>query len=415
VATVRESDVSEVLKPAAGWELGGMLQDALDRQIPLEVMGSGSKMQCGRPTQTAATISTLSMRGIWLYEPTELVMSARAGTPLAQVEAELAAQGQLLAFEPIDIGPTTGGTKGTQTIGSVFATNMSGARRIHAGAARDHLLGLEAVNGRGDVFRAGGRVMKNVTGYDLCRALCGSWGTLSVLTEVTFKVLPMAEDAATLVYSGLPDEIGVEVMCGALRLPYEVSGTAHIPERLAARLQHDGLGALGSSITALRIENFSKSVAYRSARLAEELKVYGEPQILGASDSAQFWSEMRQLSVLPYDAETCLWKISTAPKQGPKIVAAIKRHMPAEALYDWSGGLVWVEVPASADAGASDIRRAVAVNGGHATLIRADAAVRASVEVFQPQSPAVEKLMRGIKATFDPHGLFNPGRMYAAI
>lgn len=407
--------MSETYRPAAGWELSSILVDAVAREIPIEIVGSGSKRHVGRPTQTAATVSTSSMRGISMYEPTELVMAARAGTPLVQIEAELAAQGQMLPFEPIDMGPTSGGSAGTQTIGAAFACNLSGARRISAGAARDHLLGLEGVNGRAEIFKSGGRVMKNVTGYDLCRGLSGSWGTLAVMTDVTFKLLPAPEDTATLIYTDLPDDIGVELLCGGLRLPYEVSGTVHLPEKVAGRLEHEGLRGLGKSITALRLENFSRSVTYRSQAIREELKVYGDPIIISASDSLQFWSELRRLSVLPYSRETCLWRISTAPKKGPKIVAAIRRHMPTEVFYDWSGGLIWVEVVASADAGASDIRRAVAVHGGHATLIRADPAVRASVEVFQPQSPAVERLIAGIKSAFDPHGLFNPGRMYANI
>ncbi|MDX2288413.1 MAG: FAD-binding protein [Hyphomicrobiaceae bacterium] len=404
-----------MLRPATAWELQSMLQPFIDRQQPVEVAGSGSKRGLGRPMQTAATISTASMHGIWLYEPTELVMSAHGGTPLAQIEAQLAANNQMLAFEPIDLGPTTGGRRGTQTIGSVFATNASGSRRIAAGAARDHLLGIEAVNGRAEIFRNGGRVMKNVTGYDLCRGLAGSWGTLAVLTEVTFKVLPWPEDAATLVYTGLPDDIAVEVMCAAMRLPFEVSGTVHLYETVTRRLEHAGLASQKSSLTLIRIENFAKSVRYRIDAIRGALKVYGDPMVLTMDDTLKLWGELRQLSVMPHDPATCLWRVSTAPTKGPKVVAAIKRHMPAEVMYDWSGGLIWIEVPASADAGASDIRRAVAVHGGHATLIRAAPDVRATVEVFQPQVPANERIMAGLKAAFDPYRLLNPGRMYVNI
>ncbi len=407
--------MSDILRAATAWELQTILQPYIERQMPVEIMGSGSKTRIGRPMQTAATISTASMHGIWMYEPTELVMSAHAGTPLAQVEAELHANNQMLAFEPIDLGPATGGRRGTQTIGSVFACNASGSRRIATGAARDHLLGIEAVTGRGDLIRSGGRVMKNVTGYDICRTLAGSWGTLAVLTEVTFKVLPAPETSATLVYLGLPDDIGVEVMCAAMRLPYEVSGTVHLPQSLARRLENTMLADQKQAITALRVENFDASVAYRCGKLRDALKVYGEPITIGSTGSLDFWGELRRLSILPHNEERCLWRVSTAPTQGPKVVAAIRRHMPAEAFYDWSGGLIWIEVPASADAGASDIRRAVAVHGGHATLIRADAAARSAVEVFQPQSPLAEKLMRGVKETFDPLRILNPGRMYANL
>ncbi|MEL7049290.1 MAG: FAD-binding protein, partial [Pseudomonadota bacterium] len=364
--------MSETLRPAAGWELESMIAPYIERRQPLEIVGSGSKRSIGRPMQAAATIATSSMRGVFLYEPTELVMAAHSGTPIAQIEADLAGQGQVLAFEPIDLGPTVGGARNTQTIGAVFSANVSGPRRIVAGAARDHLLGIEGVNGAGELFKSGGRVMKNVTGYDLCRGLSGSWGTLACLTQLTFKVLPMAEDAITLVYPGLTEDIAIELLCAAMQLPFEVSGTAHLPVNVAARLENASLRGLGQSITLLRIENFKSSVIYRSQKLIEALRIYGLPEQLDFSETLDLWAELRRLSVMPFSRDTCLWKISTAPMKGPVVTAAIRRHMPAEAYYDWSGGLIWLEVAASADAGASDIRRAVAVHGGHATLIRAE-------------------------------------------
>jgi len=403
------------MRPAAGWELQNMLMPYAEQASPVVVTGSGSKKAIGREVEAVGEVTTSSMRGIWLYEPAELVMSAQTGTSIAQIEAELATNNQMLAFEPIDLGPATGGQPGLTSIGAAFSTNMSGSRRILAGAARDHLLGLEAVNGRAELFKAGGRVMKNVTGYDICRALCGSWGTLAVLTEVTFKVMPFPDDALTLVYPGLPDDIAVEVMCAAMRLPYEVSGTVHLQKSLASRLEQQELAGIGQSLTLLRIENFPKSIAYRKEAIKTELKVYGDPMELDMLPTLSLWSEMRRLSVLPFHPETCLWRISTLPAKAPKIVAAISRHMPAGTMFDWSGGLIWIEVQASADAGASDIRRAVAVHGGYATLIRAEPDVRQSVEVFHPQAPATEKLMRGLKSVFDPQRILNPGRMYATI
>jgi len=406
--------LSELQRPAADWELQFMVAGCAEKQIPIEVVGSGSKRAVGRPMDSAMTITTASLKGIMLYEPSELVMSARAGTPLSFIESELAARGQMLAFEPIDIGPTTGGPKGSQTIGAVFATNLSGARRVQCGAARDHLLGVKAVNGRGEVFQAGGRVMKNVTGYDVCRGLAGSWGTLAVLTEVTFKVVPWPETAATVIFVGLPDNLAVELLCAAMALPVEVSGAVHLQAPVAARLAHPGLKTMGKSVTALRIENFAVAVATRKQQLKEALKVYGKALELDHRETLEFWGELRRLSVMP-NRQTLLWRISTKPTMAPKLVAAIKRYMPAEAFYDWAGGLVWLEVPATADAGTAEIRRAAAVHGGHATLIRAEPSVRASVQVFQPLSPAVERLTRGLKAAFDPAGILNPGRMYANV
>ncbi|MBL8565404.1 MAG: FAD-binding protein [Hyphomicrobiaceae bacterium] len=406
--------MSEPLRPAADWELASMIASFASRNQPIEIVGNRTKARVGRPMQTAATITTQSLRGIKLYEPTELVMSAQAGTPLAQIEAELAGNRQMLAFEPIDLGPATGGVAGVQSVGGVFAANLSGPRRVTAGAARDHLIGVKGVNGRSEVFKSGGRVMKNVTGYDIARGLAGSWGTLAVMTELTFKVLPWPESATTLVYAGLPDEFAIELLCAAMGTPYEVSGAAHLSAGLSRRLGHSSLAAAGAALTAVRVENFTQSVAYRKQRLADVLSAYGAPIELDYGETLAFWGELRQLRVLS-DMPSCLWRISTSPRNGPKVVAAIRRHMTAEAYYDWSGGLVWLEVPASADAGASDIRRAVAVHGGHATLIRADPQVRSSVDVFQPQTPTLERLTRNLKAAFDPQGILNPGRMYAGV
>lgn len=406
--------MKEPLRPVTDWELASMIASFGAQKQPVEIVGNGSKSDAGRPMQTSATITTKGLRSIKLYEPTELVMSAEAGASLTMIEAELAAHGQMLAFEPIDLGPAIGSPAGQQTIGGVFATNLSGPRRVVAGAARDHLIGAKAVNGRAEMFKSGGRVMKNVTGYDVARGLAGSWGTLGVLTEVTFKVLPWPESAVTLLYPGLTDDLAVEMMCASMGTPFEVSGAVHLSEALAGRLTMLPSNASRTAITALRIENFVPSVAYRKDQLAQQLKIYGAPQELDYEASLKFWNELRRLSVVT-DQTSALWRISTSPTNAAKLVSAIRKHMTAEAYYDWSGGLIWLEVPTTADAGASDIRRAVAVHGGHATLIRADAEIRASVEVFQPQTPVLERITRNLKSAFDPQGLLNPGRMYAGI
>jgi glycolate oxidase FAD binding subunit len=318
----------------------------------------------------------------------------------------------MLAFEPIELAMLNGGEANQGTVAGMFAANLAGARRIRVGAPRDHLLGVRGVNGRGEIFKSGGRVMKNVTGYDLCRGLAGSWGTLAVMSEVTFKVVPAPEDTATLILLGLPDEIAVEVLCAAMATPYEVSGAVHLQPQIVARLWHEGLRRQGQALTALRIENFAKSVAYRSGKLKDHLKAYGEIHDLDRENSLAFWGELRQLSVLQ-GSDAPLWRISTPPSAGPKVVSAIAAYMESRAFYDWSGGLVWIEVLSTTDAGAADIRRVIATHGGHATLIRAEPQVRSAVEVFQPLEAGLQKLTRKIKAAFDPAGILNPGRMYA--
>ncbi len=256
--------------------------------------------------------------------------------------------------------------------------------------------------------------MKNVTGYDLCRGLAGSWGTLAVLSEVTFKVLPAPEDTGTLVLFGLPDEFAVEVLCTAMGSPFEVSGAVHLQRSLATRLEHQPLASQGEAVTAIRIESFAKSVVYRKGRLKDLLKVYGEIHELDRQSSLRFWGELRRTSVLQ-GIDAPVWRISTAPTAAPKVVAAISGYMECRAFYDWSGGLVWAEVLPTTDAGAADVRRVIATHGGHATLIRAAPDVRAAVEVFQPLEAGLEKLSRRLKAAFDPAGILNPGRMYPGI
>ena len=403
----------DLLRPAAEWELQTMIAKLASSRQRAEVVGHGALRNLGRATDADTVITTASMRGITLYEPTELVMSARAGTPLFEIESELASRGQMLPFEPVDLGPATGAPAGALSAGGIFATNISGSRRIASGGARDHLLGVRAVNGRAELFKAGGRVMKNVTGLDVARGLTGSWGTLAVLTEVTFKVVPLPESLVTLVFRGLPDDLAIETLTVAMGTPYEVTGSAHLPKNVAARLTQPRLKRLGDAVTLLRLENFAASLDYRKDKLAEALKVYGTPLELNPEESWNLWNELRTLSVMPFSNQTSLWRISTTPTKAPEIVAAIQKFMPSEAFYDWSGGLVWLEVPAAADAGAADVRRAVAVRGGHATLIRAAPEVRAVVDVFEPMKPEIERLSRGIKDAFDPAGVLNRGRMYA--
>jgi glycolate oxidase FAD binding subunit len=355
-------------------------------------------------------LSTRAMKGITLYEPAEMVMSARAGTPVAEVMTLLAKSNQTLAFEPCEYAGILGTDAQSATIGSVFAMNASGSRRVLAGAARDHLIGVRAVSGQGELFKSGGRVMKNVTGYDLAKGVAGSWGTLALLTEVTFKVVPVPQSTATLVLVGLPDEIAIEVLCTAMGTPFEVSGAVHLQKAVASGLDHSGVRGQAKAITALRLENMPASITYRKDKLAKLLAAYGKVDFLDNSNSLAFWDELRRLSVFGQSSGQ-IWRISTAPDKGPKVVDAISRYMPCRAFYDWSGGLVWLEVTPTSDAGTADVRRVVATHGGHATLMRADLSVRAAVDVFQPLEPGVLKLTRRLKTTFDPAGVLNPGRM----
>ena len=392
-------------------ELAQLVGEAARTRWTLEVAGSGTKRRVGRPMEVSGVLTTRNLRGITLSEPTEQVISARSGTLLAALEAELAKNHQQLACEPIDLGPMLGEPAGQTSVGGMVATNLSGSRRIQRGAVRDQLLGLRCVNGRGEVFKWGGRVMKNVTGYDLCRTLAGSWGTLGIFTELTLRAIPKAEETRTLVLLGQPDAIAIDAMCQALATPYEVSGTIHLDASLARRLRSPAVARTDTSLTALRIENFSPAVATRAERLKDLFGPYGQLVELDHPQSLAFWEELRQLSFLQGSTDP-VWRISTKPKLGPRLVESVRRYRECRAAYDWSGGLIWLEIPDAGDAGADDIRRVVATIGGHATLIRAISGVRQTVPVFPPLEAAVQRLSDGIKQSFDPLHILNPGRLY---
>jgi glycolate oxidase FAD binding subunit len=404
--TLKARDVKDV-EDAVQWALGA--------GKALEIVGGGSKRAIGRPAQTDLTLDLSGLSGVTLYEPEELVLSARAGTPLAEIEALIAAQGQMLAFEPMDYAPLLGAPAGRATIGGVLAANLSGPRRLKAGAARDHFLGFAAVSGRGESFKSGGRVVKNVTGYDLCKVMAGSWGTLAALAEVTIKVLPWPEAEETVTVLGLDDRTAVAAMGAATGSAAEVSGAAHLPIKVAPQAL---AGADATrAVTALRLEGVPASIAHRRRMLEGLLQPSGTLTVLAAQESRALWRKIRD--VTPFagggTANAPVWRISTTPSRGAELGGMIASATDAALLYDWAGGLVWAALPASDDAGASLVRRAVAACGGHATLIRADAAVRAAVPVFEPQEAALAALTKRVKESFDPSGVLNPGRMWAGV
>lgn len=400
----------DLLKPRDAKDVEDAVVWALADSKTLEVAGRGSKRDIGRPSQSDLTLDLSGLTGITLYEPEELVLSARVGTPIAEIEALVASKGQELAFEPADYGPLLGGASGIGTIGGVLATNLSGPRRIKAGAARDHFLGVTAVSGRGETFKSGGRVVKNVTGYDLCKLMAGSWGTLGAMTDVTIKTLPRAETEISVVLTGLDDRRAAQALADAMGSSCEVSGAAHLPVQALGNLQ--GLFG-GKSATLMRIEGVGPSVAHRVAVLAALLKPYGAAETLAADNSRTAWRAIRD--VVPFTGDDrAVWRVSTAPSQGPSIATAAEAAGGAY-YFDWAGGLLWIALPLSDDAGSSVIRPAVARSGGHATLIRAPAAIRAAVAVFEPQDEGIAALTRRVKDSFDPKRVLNAGRMWAGV
>lgn len=350
---------------------------------PLVLRGGGTRA-IGRPIR-GAPLSTAALSGIVLHEPGALTLVARAGTPLAEVEAALSAHGQRLAFEPMDARALLG-TDGAPTIGGVVAANASGPRRVQVGAARDFLLGVRFVDGNGTVIANGGRVMKNVTGLDLARLVAGSRGTLGVLTEVALKVLPAPETTLTLVLGGLDPVRAVTAMAASLGSPFEVTGAAHDP-------------ATGQ--TRLRIEGFADSVAYRADRLAKALGDFGAATV-DEAEAGPTWAAIRDVTAfagLPGD----VWRVHAKATDAPGLLA---RAGARAALLDWGGGLIWLLT----DEG-SDLRARLGAFAGHATLWRAAPETCAAIAPFPPEAPAVAALSRALRARFDPRGILNPGLM----
>jgi glycolate oxidase FAD binding subunit len=404
--------MADTLKPRDAKEVEEAVRWALGNDKPLELVGQGTKRTVGRPSQTDLTLDLSGLTGVTLYEPAELVLSARAGTPIAEIEALLEKNNQELAFEPMDYGRLFGGDADRSTLGGVIAANLSGPRRIKVGAARDHFLGFTAVTGRAETIKSGGRVVKNVTGYDLCKVLAGSWGTLGAMTDITVKVLPRAETEATVLIAGLDDARACAAMAAAMGSSCDVSGAAHLPDHVASWF--DGLPNPEAS-TVFRLEGFTPSVTRRKETLTGLMKNFGAVAILDEKASRTLWRGIRHAKPFTEEATRArpLWRISVAPSRGHEIAAAITPA--AQMFYDWAGGLVWVAMPFVDEPDAAAIRGATAAVGGHATLIRAPAAVRAVVDVFAPEEAASRALSKRVKESFDPKGVLNPGRMWAGV
>jgi len=411
--------MSDVHRPDDADQVRDLIAWAVAEEEPLEIVGAATKRGLGRPTQTTRSLDLSGLTGILLYEPEELVLSARAGTPLAEIEATLADNGQELAFEPPDFGPLFGTPAAAQTIAGVVACNLGGPRRIKAGAARDHFLGLKGVTGRGDAIKAGGRVVKNVTGYDICKLIAGSYGTLAAMTEVTVKVLPRGEKIRTVLVYGLDPTGAVAAMAAALGSSHEVSAAAHLPAAVAARSAAGYVADPGTAVTAVRVEGPAPSVAHRCAALRDLLGTHGAVEELHGTNSRVLWHEVGGVAAFaaaPDGArgdtpDAAIWRISVPPTAAPAVAAALD----GDILFDWGGGLLWAAVAPGDDAAAAAVRAAVADSGGHATLWRAPDAVRAAVDVFEPPETPLASLTRRVKHSFDPHGVLNPGRMYAGV
>jgi glycolate oxidase FAD binding subunit len=381
--------------------------DAQQKKHRLEVRGLGSKRALGRQPDFDDCLDVSSMQGIVDYQPEELVLTLRAGTPLDVIQAELDKANQMLAFEPADLKGILGSAS-AGTIGGVLATNLSGPRRLTAGAARDFLLGFDAVSGRGERFKSGGRVMKNVTGYDLSKLICGSYGTLAVVDEVTVKTLPRPETSLSLLFACDDMVSAVAKIAAIFASPHEPGAAAILPQFLAKRANIDTTAAF---LVVIRLEGIDLSVKDRAAHLC---KTGGHVDSLLQNPSAALWAQIRDVDLLS-DAAGDIWKLSCAPSAAPAIIAAIAPHFDMSFYADWAGGLLWLAAPSGAAFGAALRDQVAAHGGGYAQLIRDAANSKAVLSPFQPLPPAQASLTKRVKSAFDPLGVLNFSRMHDGI
>jgi len=380
------------LAPRTEAEIAEVVRAARARAEPLLVRGRGSKLAMLRPVQAAGSLSTCNHAGIGLYAPNELILTAKAGTALSEVEAALAEGGQHLIAEPPDLGALL------LPEGETTPRSMG-----------QSLGGVRVVNGAGEVTRSGGRVLKNVTGLDLCKLLAGSHGTLGVITEVTVKVLPRPERTGSVVLAGLDARAGVAALSAGLGSPYAVSGAAWLPAEAASRV--DGLPA--GPLAILRIEDVAHSTEYRLGRLTAEMARFAAPLRLDHDASLVAWSAIRDARPLRADRGDAVWRVSVRPSRGPAVLDAAEAAG-LRGFLDWGGGLAWLAGPASEAAHAA-VSRAALASGGTWTMLRAPDGLRAAVAVLPPESPALAAITRRVKAAMDPGGVLNPGRMVAGL
>jgi glycolate oxidase FAD binding subunit len=390
----------ERLEPRDADELARLITGAAGAGRRLEIIGGGSKRGLGRPVDADAILDTSALSGIRSYEPDELVLSAGAATRLDVVAAALLEGGQMLAFEPPDLG--SGQSAGT--LGGLVSAGLSGPRRIKSGAARDFILGFSAVNGRGETFKSGGRVMKNVTGYDLSKLVTGAWGTLAVLTEVTIKVMPAPETETTVAITEGDPAAALQLMSRALQSAADPTGAAYVQRDAGA----------GEPTVVLRLEGIPASVASR-LKLLTGTDGFRGGRTLDVDESRSLWQDIRDVRALGALGDHHLWRISVPPMGGVEVIGAVAGIPGARYFCDWGGGLIWIAVPPAPDAHAGTLRLAVKRVGGHATLMTAPEDVRRRVPVFEPQAPELAALAQRVKQAFDPKGILNPGRMYEGV
>jgi len=378
-------------RPTDKDQLSALFADAAAHHRTLELRAGGTRRDMGAPRE-ADIVDLTAFSGIVDYDPPELVLTVRPATSLTEIEKLLTDHGQMLAFEPFDPSPLFGEPAGRGTIGGAVIAGTAGSGRLTAGAPRDHLLGLSAISGRGERFVAGGKVVKNVTGYDLPKLIAGSWGRLAAVTEMTLKVLPRPRMVRTLAIEGLSQAAAHRAMACALGGPCDVSAAAHLPAD----------GDRGP-LTLLRVQGFAPSVEARCLALPDLLRDHGKPRTLSEEEQEALWDAVRIAA--PLSDAPILWRLSLPAHQSPTLIERLGAGQ-SRWLMDWAGGLLWLASEAAPD----HIRSVAAELGGQAMLVRASADLRARTPFEHPRPSGVMALERRVRRAFDPAGIFESGR-----
>ena len=399
-------------KPSSREEISRIIKECYKKNIPVEISGLKSKKSIGRNFQSEKTLDLSNYSGIIEYKPEELYIKVKCGTPIKDIIIELDKNNQQLAFEPVDFGPLFLGKKNEGSIGGVVSCNFSGPRRFKAGSVRDHVLGFQGVNGKGEIIKSGGTVVKNVTGYDLCKLLSGSFGTLSVLTEISVKVLPKPPVNKTLVIDNPHLKKALEYLRLALSSSSDPSGGVFYPEYFRNNFMLNDLTTDGS-ITAIRIEGPSASIEHRIKKLCKELRVSNnEIAILEHEQSNIFWEKTQSLRVFS-ELKDNLLRIVVPASEAFEVLNKIKVYE-TKYFVDWGGNLIWLQIETIDSKILREIKEIVNQASGYITVIKIEENLKASIDVFTID-PVKYKISEKIKKSFDPKRILNPGKMYSGI
>tara|TARA_B100002052_G_scaffold293789_1_gene317492 strand:+ start:311 stop:1567 length:1257 start_codon:yes stop_codon:yes gene_type:complete len=403
---------SDIYKPDNEKDLQEIIKYCFKKNLPIEIIGRGTKNQIGKRLQCAKTLDMSNISGIIDYKPEELYITVKAGTPILTIQNELKKNNQHLAFEPVNFSELFKKDSNEGTIGGTLSCNFSGSRRFKVGSARDHILGFKGFNGKGEKIKSGGTVVKNVTGYDLSKLITGSFGTLLVLSEITLKVLPLQTDTKTIVVSGLSLEHALGILGSAISSSNDPSGAVFYPDSLRNNFVFNDLTHPGS-ITAIRVEGSKTSTEQRINNLIQDLSLLDKNvTVIDSIQSEIFWEDTRSIKVFSKNQKNILRAV-VPPSETINLINRLKSFHPTY-FIDWGGSLIWIELDYLSNQKIDQIRKRILVADGYLTVIKSPENIKSSSELFTID-PIKFKISQNIKKSFDPKRIFNPGKMYTGI